>query len=70
MYDRAPRVLTGTTGSTSGDVGPGKYEPDTKRPIDGKRLHCPSLALRWLTEGRVSYVIESVLMFLEYYNIW
>ena len=47
MYDRAPRVLTGATGSTTDEVGPGKYEPDAKRSLDGKRLHvlhCPSLA--------------------------
>lgn len=37
MYDRAPRVLTGTTGSTSGAVGPGKYDSDAKRFTDGKR---------------------------------
>lgn len=53
MYDRAPRVLTGATGSTTDEVGPGKYEPDAKRSLDRKRLHfLHCLHLRHVKGGR------------------
>ena len=52
MYDRAPRVLTGATGSTTDEVGPGKYEPDTKRSLDGECLHfLHCLYLRHVEKG-------------------